>query len=262
MRWCLALTLSLFAPAALACGPDSDCVVADDRTYRIHVGESLGEAPGALVFSHGYRGSAAGAMRNMSLRGLADQLGVALIALQGVDGMWGLANAPSGRVIEESDEMAYVATVLDDAAERFGLDRDRIVATGFSAGGMMTWTLACRRGDLFAGFLPVSGTFWDPVPESCPGPVRSLVHIHGDEDPVVPLMGRPIGRTKQGEVPAALAMYRTAGAFNGAETETVGDMACAMEKNAAGQTLGFCEFPGGHSFSVARLRQGWDMIMP
>ena len=57
---------------------------------------------------------------------------------------------------------------------------------------MMVWHLACYRGASFAGFAPMSGTFWEPVPETCPtGPVN-LIHYHGTKDPVVPLTGRQI----------------------------------------------------------------------
>lgn len=251
--------LSLAGPAA-ACGTDTDCRVGD-RIYRIHVGADLGPRPGALVFAHGYRGSAAGVMKNASLRRMADDLGVALIALQGVEGRWGLAHAPAGRAVTEPEEMAYVEAVLADATGRFGLDPGRIVASGFSAGGMLTWTLACREGALFAGFIPVSGTFWDPVPRDCAGPVRPLVHIHGDDDPVVPQLGRPIGQARQGKVPEALAMYADEGGFGAAERSTAGDMTCLSRTAPEGTPLAFCQFPGGHSFSTDRLRRAWAMIV-
>jgi len=252
--------LCLLTPMAHACGADTDCRIAD-RTYRIHLGDDLGPHPGALIYAHGYKGSAAGVMRNGFLRRMADELGVALIALQGVDGMWGLANAPGGRVVDQPSELSYVDAVVADVTERFGIDSEKLVATGFSAGGMMAWTLACHRSALFAGFIPVSGTFWAPVPETCPSPAQNLIHIHGDDDPVVPLMGRPIARTKQGEVPYALDMYAKHGGFSGEAIYTEADMSCSEQRNAHGALLAFCEFPGGHSFSVERLRLAWERIM-
>ena len=56
-----AIVLALWAAPALACGPDTDCAVGD-RTYRIALPEGHdGAAPvGALVWAHGYRGTAAG----------------------------------------------------------------------------------------------------------------------------------------------------------------------------------------------------------
>ncbi len=250
----------LFLPgAALACGAETDCPVGD-RIYRIHIGEDVDPGKGAIVFAHGYRGSARGVMRNRALKRLADDLGVALIALDAKEDDWKLDNAPREIVGGQEGEMAYTENVLEDAEARFGLGRDRLVATGFSAGGMMTWTLACHRSDLFAGFAPLSGTFWDPVPESCPSPAKSLIHIHGDDDPTVPIMGRPIAQTRQGELPAALEMYQSHGDFGSAETYSAGDMQCERRENAIGATLDYCLFEGGHSFSVARLRHAWEVL--
>ena len=247
--------------AAAACGPQTDCTVGN-RTYRIDVGASLGPAPGALVYAHGYRGTAAGAMRNAALRKLAEDRGMMLVALQssGVD--WGLDNAPPGRSVTQDEEMDYVAAVLDDVEARFGLDRSRTVATGFSAGGMMTWTVACHRSELFAGFAPVSGTFWDPVPGACPAPPAPLVHIHGTTDEVVPLGGRPIGPTRQGDVPQALALYARHGGPHGEpETRTFGDMTCRQSRGAGQTLLAFCTFEGGHSFSTVRLGAALDLLL-
>lgn len=256
----LAVLFMLLPFGALACGSETDCVLGD-RTYRIHVGDGVDTANGAIVFAHGYRGSAAGVMRNGALKGLADDLGVALIALDSKEDDWKLNNAP--REIEggQASEMAYVEAVLDDAEARFGLGRDRLLATGFSAGGMMTWTLACERSDLFTAFAPMSGTFWAPVPEGCRAPAKSLMHIHGTSDQTVPLMGRPIAATRQGEVPAALAMYAAHGGFGAAARYSEGDMSCDRRTNAAGAILDFCTFDGGHSFGVRRLRHAWETLI-
>ena len=92
-----ALPLLLFPTATLACGSDTDCVVGD-RIYRIHIGEKTAPEMGAIVFAHGYRGSAAGVMRNGSLKGLADELGIALIALD-----FPLSNSPATTIRHSPD---------------------------------------------------------------------------------------------------------------------------------------------------------------
>ena len=150
---------------------------------------------------------------------------------------------------------------MADAATRFALDAGRVMVTGFSAGGMMVWNLACSRPDLFAGFAPIAGTFWKAPPQSCAGPVASIVHIHGSEDRTVPLSGRVIGPTKQGDVGEALAMYQEYGRFGSAEMARVGDMDCARHSNVTEDVLEFCTFPGGHSFRREFLRYAWDRLV-
>lgn len=263
MRFIFAAALALLASPAVACGTDTDCQIGD-RTYRLHIPQSHdGAAPiGALFFAHGYRGSAANAMRNGALIKLAEDLGVALVALKSAGEDWNLAHRPRNPGQKEAAEYAYMQAVLDDLGTRLPLDDTKLVVTGFSAGGMMTWTLACGMSDKFTGFIPMSGTFWGPVPSTCTTPVTNIIHIHGTEDGVVPLGGRPIGETRQGDVPTALAMYRDYGDFQPSGTaEAVGNLSCSFSQNPAGKRLDFCTFPGGHSFSIARLRFGWDRVM-
>ena len=61
------LTTGVLAGPALACGPDTDCMLGD-RHYRIAMPEGQSTDPvGAVVFAHGYRGSAAAVMQNFRL---------------------------------------------------------------------------------------------------------------------------------------------------------------------------------------------------
>lgn len=256
MKW-LAVVAALIAGPVAACGEDTDCVVGD-RTYRIAGAENASN--GALIFAHGYRGSAAGVMRNRGLKAVADDFGLALIAFNGVDGAWQLPNRPRNKSMTGEAEFSYAENVLADVEAQFGLDRSRVVMSGFSAGGMLTWQLACSRSALFAGFVPMSGTFWDPVPETCAGPVANIVHIHGDADGTVPLAGRVIADGKQGEVQAALVMYADLGGFGAPVVGPVGDMGCERRGNDAGQVLAICMFEGGHGFGTGRLRAGLEML--
>ena len=160
-------------------------------------------------------------------------------------------------------EYDYIDAVLADAASRAEIDPGRRVMAGFSAGGMMTWTLACGASDRFHGFVALSGTFWAPVPATCTSPPANLVHIHGTTDRTVPLTGRPIGGTSQGDVGQALAMYATHGGFarDGAATPAPGEMTCRTARNPAGKRLDFCTFDGGHAFNADRLRFGIQTVL-
>lgn len=261
MRFILTLILLLTAPAAFACSADSNCPVGD-RHYRIIMPDGHdGSTPvGALIWSHGYKGSAAGVMRNMSLRRMVSEAGLALIAAQGVNGSWDLPYGPRTFDSTGAAEFSYFDAVIADVTANHQIDPDRIIASGFSAGGMMVWNLACSHPDRFAGFIPMSGTFWLKPPEVCSGSTQSIVHIHGDRDRTVPLTGRTIGETKQGEVADALALYETFGGFGPAQKARTETLACENRSNADGEVLDFCLFEGGHSFSTRHLRYGINRL--
>ena len=124
----------------------------------------------------------------------------------------------------------------------------------------MVWNLACYRADVFAAFVPIAGTFWRPVPESCPGGPVNLVHVHGLADRIVPLAGRPIGRTHQGDVPTALNRARIAGGFGAAQTVDMGALLCQRRTNPKGKLLAFCTHKGGHSLKTDYLRVAWALL--
>ena len=251
----LFLLLAMLASPALACGPDTDCEI-ENGLYRVHLPP---EAPqGAILFAHGYRGTAAGTIRNGALTRLADDLGVALVALKSFDEDWTIPNAPSAGQRPERDEVAYVRRVKDDVAERFGIDPERMLMAGFSAGGMLTWNVACEAGDGFAAFVPMSGTFWKGPPDHCPTDAR-IYHFHGTADTVVPIEGRPIGPTVQGDMNAVLAMYR---ADKGLETRSAPafqGLDCIRREGAAAM-LQYCLHPGGHQFRADWIRGVWDEV--
>ncbi|WP_261385892.1 alpha/beta hydrolase family esterase [Tateyamaria omphalii] len=261
-RWMLAGVFALvFGGAADACGPDTECVLGD-RHYLIAMPEGHdGATPvGAIVFAHGYRGSARGTMRNMNMRRMVSDMGLALVAVKSAGDDWDIPGTPSNMDSTGAAEMAYFDDVVADITARFGVDPDRIMMSGFSAGGMVTWELACTRPHLFAGFAPVAGTFWQGPPESCAAPA-SVIHIHGTEDRTVPLAGRPIRDTKQGDMAEVLAMYRDQGGFGPVQhADVMDDLACQRQDNAAGDVLEFCTFPGGHSFRRGFLGYAWDRL--
>ena len=260
MRRPLAVALVLIgtlAPPALACGADTDCEI-EDGSYRISTDGRVADGR-AVVFAHGYRGSAEGVMGNAALRRMAAERGAALIALDAADDDWDLPNAP-GEEADGRDEMAYLDRVMEDAGRRFGIRREATIVTGFSAGGMFVWNAICARGDAFAAYVPYSGTFWRGPPESCPAPAAPVVHIHGDADETVPMGGRVIADTRQGDVHEALSTYlRDTGGSGAGEGFALADMRCESLREMP--RLDLCLFPGGHSFSVERLAAAYDLVM-
>ncbi len=250
----------LCAPVtAIACGVSTDCVVGSG-TYRISLPEGAARVTGAVVFAHGYQGSAAGTMKNSSLSGMANRRGLALIAIDAGGDDWNLPDAPHDSV-SGRDEMAYLDEVVADAGRRYGVDPAQVFITGFSAGGMFVWNAVCARGDAYAGYVPYSGTFWKGPPETCPAPAQNVIHIHGTADTTVPMEGRAIAETRQGSVPVTLAMYLADKSFVPDADYTMADMRCAHAATAADKRLDLCLFDGGHSFSAERMGAALDRLL-
>lgn len=261
--------LSMLSPPAsaagisadAACGVEIPCRIKDGE-YRIRFpGDWDGKTPlGAIVFLHGWRGSAEAEMRNQAWARLADRLGVAFVAPQGEGGTWSYPGAPR----QLRDEFDFFEALVDDLTKRFPLRRDRLMATGFSMGGSMVWNIACRRGDLFAGYAPIAGAFWDPVPETCPSDVPALFHVHGTADRTVPLEGRPIGdKWRQSDVAESLAVWQDKAGLPHAFPETAPPegLACQRQEETAGTgVLEICLHQGGHAVRAEWVERAWRAL--
>lgn len=260
MRFLLGCLISVFmATGAMACGPDTKCMVGARHYYAAmpagHDGRSM---VGAIVFSHGMQGTAKGVMGNETLRGIASDLGVALIAVKSIGEDWSLPNGPRN-VASVKGTFAYFDAVVRDATARFAIDPDRLLATGYSAGGMMTWNLVCERPRMFAAFAPMAGTFWKEPPKRCKKPVAHVLHIHGKTDLTVPLEGRVIKGVRQGNVYDVLARYKRMGRYRAAGASGVPslELSCKLSKNRRGKMLDFCLYPGRHKYDSRYVEFAW-----
>jgi polyhydroxybutyrate depolymerase len=257
----LAAALLLSPPLALAdtCGaaPARPCEVANG-VYRIALPEGV-ESPPAMLFLHGWGHSADGVMANRPMIESLAERGYALIAPDGIATgdmlgrkTWDVLRRP-GR---PRDDIAFLRAVIGDAADRHGVDRDRILLAGFSNGGTMAWNAACLAPGLARGFASVGGTLWEPMPERCAGPA-DLLHVHGWTDRVVPLEGRPLGDGSivQGDVWKSLAILREANGCRNLQPEEATAEADLWQRrwtDCAGGSIVLRLHGGGHT-----MPEGW-----
>ncbi|NJM82954.1 MAG: alpha/beta fold hydrolase [Tabrizicola sp.] len=260
----LAAAVAVTATAAAADCADTAgaCKIALGE-YHIMLPEGATAKTPAVMFLHGYGGDGAGVYRNKGMTDAILARGYALIAPSGRDrdGSEGKRWSFHPDRPETRDETAFLRQVLDDAAARFGIDRERVLLSGFSIGGSMVAYAACEDPTLAAAYAPVSGNFWRPHPDRCAGPVRML-HTHGWTDTTVPLEGRFLGgtagrpRIAQGDVFEAMRIWR--------ETNSCDEMRAdafavdgsfwhrRWDRCTPGSALELVLFPGTHA-----VPKGW-----
>ncbi|MCU0906967.1 MAG: alpha/beta fold hydrolase [Rhodobacteraceae bacterium] len=263
------LAAVMWAAAAQAgCGADPAACIIATGTYHVALPPDAARAP-AVVFLHGFGGSGEGSLSNT---GMVDALlarGYAVIAPDGLpraDGQrraWAFhSDRPGSR-----DEVAFLAGVADDAALRFGLNRDAMLLSGFSIGGSMATYLACAAPGTFRAYAPVAGSFWRPHPADCTGPA-ALFHLHGWTDGTVPLEGRVLrSGIVQGDVFAALDIWRRTNdcALQPDAFGVQGDVQLrSWTACAPGARLDFGLHPGGHTVPPvwATLALDWFEALP
>lgn len=254
--------------SALACGPDTDCVV-KEGIYRVRPPAHWdGKSPlPVLVHFPGYQISANDMMLDKDALAVFDELGVLMVATEARGLTW---NLPAFGEPEERNEYAYINSVLDDVEKRFPVDRSHVLATGFSLGGSMVWYMACEGPQRFTAYVAVAGAFWNPAPKSCANGAVSLLHIHGLDDHTVPVRGRFIRpRLHQGDVYRSLDFLRAmdhcqaqshtketislSGGPDGVRCET--DLSCS-----GGHVVRACFHGGDHYIAGSWYRDAWAFL--
>jgi polyhydroxybutyrate depolymerase len=114
-----------------------------------------------------------------------------------------------------TDDVGFLRALVDRLVKDGIADRRRIYLAGISNGGMMSYTLACKAGDLFAGMATVISSM-PKVDADCRLRPMPVVMINGSKDPVMPYEGGAVARLKkQGAVIGADPTFRRFGIANG-----------------------------------------------
>jgi polyhydroxybutyrate depolymerase len=159
------------------------------RSYLVHVPPALDpKTPATVILAfHGFAMPAPLMPGFTGLSRLADtQRFLAVYPFgAGTPPRWSVGS----RQFSPTDDVGFVAALLDDLAARTPIDPKRVYATGMSNGGMMCYRLAAELSDRIAAIAPVGGTMTiPPAPDRTARPVPVL-HFHGTKDRFVPYNG-------------------------------------------------------------------------
>ncbi|WP_223692661.1 alpha/beta hydrolase family esterase [Leifsonia poae] len=93
---------------------------------------------------------------------------------------------------DDVDDAGFAAAVIDFAVARFGVDRGRVFAVGYSNGGQLVERLLLETPERLAGAALIAATL--PAAENLAvhpvdGPAVPTVLFHGTKDPLVPYDG-------------------------------------------------------------------------
>ena len=249
------LIFCLLASPVHACGQRENPCKVPLGEYYVALPKDSAAPRAAIVHFHGGGGDGFAIVEDQWMIGPMTARNYVVIAPQG------LRRPPLGNGwtfrpdhLPGRDELAFLREVAADAVIRFNINRARVLVTGHSVGGSISWYIACRAAPgEFAAYAPVAGGFWRPHPESCNSPVKML-HTHGWDDPVVPLEGRTFRRPQftavQGDVMEGLQIWRKVngcGAQAPARIERGEDYWSRIwDKCAPDTALHFVLWPGGH----------------
>ncbi|GHO92297.1 hypothetical protein KSF_023450 [Reticulibacter mediterranei] len=184
--------------ATVATGSTTDMMVDVDpqtakgvttRTYRLHAPADyqLQQPLPLLLAFHGLGSNAQEIEGYSNFSQLADKEHFIVAYPQGLHDMNGNTFWDSySPTTEGVDEIAFVNKVIDDVEQKLCVDSNRIYATGFSNGALMTGMLACRLANRIAAIATLAGNFFDNEGPCNPGRPVAILNEHGSADNVIP----------------------------------------------------------------------------
>lgn len=119
------------------------------------------------------------------------------------------------------DDVGFLATLVDHLHGVYGIDRERVYATGISNGGFMSFRLGLELSDRIAAIAPVTANLARTHDGKKPAHAVGLLVVNGTEDPLVPYDGgqvRVFGQDRGAIFSTDESMRRWAG-FDGCTGE-------------------------------------------
>ena len=141
------------------------------------------DVPLVLNF-HGYGSNANEQMFYGDFRDIADTEGFLLVHPQGTiingDQQWNVGFLGNGNT---TDDVGFTEALIDELANLYTINLDRVYATGMSNGGFMSFLLACQLSEKITAVASVTGSMTPDTYDACnaqqPTPI---LQIHGTGD--------------------------------------------------------------------------------
>lgn len=182
MNRAIVLTASILFLAANLFGQTGSFVSGGQtRTFYAHVPSGL-QNPPLVISMHGMGGNGSQQRQMSRFDQLANRENFVVVYPDGINSQWDISG---------STDVNFLLALIDTMHARHGIDRNRVYATGFSMGGMMSYKLACSAADKIAAIGPVAGyPLGGMIGRTC-SPARPvpIIHIHGSIDNVVSFPG-------------------------------------------------------------------------
>ncbi len=221
-----------------------------------------------MIVLHGGLGNAKSIEAATGMDGVADNGKFIVAYPEGTGGRglkmrdrrtWNAGDCCGPAVKQQSDDVGFIAAMIEDIASSEPVDLRRVYVTGMSNGAMMAYRLACEIPDKIAAIIPVSGTL--AVNDCSQAKYVPVMHIHGDSDTNVPFEGgvgeQSVSNVSHRSIPETMRMITAPRQCSGSET---GALSSSVERTSyhcadGGPVELLVIKGGGHAWPGGRRQQ-------
>lgn len=187
------------------------------RSWAVYVPEARRSRPPLVMVLHGSNGDAGDAIRltHHRFNELADAHGFIAVYPNGWKRYWNGCRASAGYPAnrEGIDDAGFLRALIETTEKAYGIDPSRVLITGVSNGGHMTYRMGLEAPDAVAAIAPIVANL--PVEsnldcEPAGEPVPTLI-MNGSDDPINPHEGglvQVFEDVSRGHVVSSLASAR------------------------------------------------------
>lgn len=186
---------ALVGALAFGAGPALAERIDIDGVTRTFTAQLADKRPAPLVIAlHGNTQTGEDMASRTSWPGIARREHFGVVFPDGLNRAWAdfrpNANRAGRTPPEGTDDVAFVARLVEKFIADGTADPTRIYITGVSNGGAMTMTMICARADLFAAAASVIINLTDESANAChPSRPVPLLMMNGTADPLIPYQG-------------------------------------------------------------------------
>lgn len=165
-----------------------------ERTYHVYLPNNfnkMNSTPMVLAL-HGGSGTGSGFENDVSagtLTAAAEARDMILVMPEGIDKRWNDGRTEHFGNDPMYDDVGYISSIIDKMIQNYGVDSERVYATGISNGGLMSFRLAMELSNKITAIAPVTAQITEVIQSNVPEFPISVMIINGTEDPLVPYYG-------------------------------------------------------------------------
>ena len=147
-----------------------------NRTIDVYAPSGMGENRPMVISAHGMGQDIAYQKQQSRWDQVADTAKFLVVYPQSDGSTWDLG--------ANGADIAFIKAIIKEMSSKYKIDLKRVYMSGFSMGGMLTYSVANNMADQIAACAPVSGY---PIGDMTAKPSRPIpiIHTNGDADDVV-----------------------------------------------------------------------------
>ncbi|MDO6720173.1 hypothetical protein Q4575_12215 [Psychrosphaera sp. 1_MG-2023] len=169
-----------------------DCITLESRDITVYAPDL--PIKGIAILLHGAPGSPKKVNTIFNSKLLGDTQNLLVATPQGINRFWGWDSVNDTE--NKLGDVNFLSSVIDQLKIEYNITSDIVYFLGYSAGGFMTYKLACTIPEKITGIVALAGQFRGEFEKCSTATPVAIHHIHSYIDSEVPIIGRELGRIR------------------------------------------------------------------